>query len=180
MSEGRAVRTINFTEARSNLKEVLDTVASDHKITIVTRRDSEDAVIMSLGDYNSLQETLYLFGSQANAQRLHAAMAEADASLPAGARILGPEGFEASQTSSPTVTVGKAATKKSVHHVVQEGGSSYSTDFRNDVYLAPRKAASAAGRALSEKPARKTAAKVSIKAKAPVKAKAASKTKRKA
>ena len=84
------MRTINFSEARSNLKGVLDAVASDHKVTIVTRRDSEDAVIMSLSDYNSLQETLYLLGNQVNAERLHAAMAEADATLPAGARILGP------------------------------------------------------------------------------------------
>jgi antitoxin YefM len=85
------MRTINFTEARSNLREVLDTVTVDHTITIVTRRDADDAVIMSLSDYNSVQETLYLFGSQTNAARLHAAMAEADDALPAGARILGPK-----------------------------------------------------------------------------------------
>lgn len=84
------MRTINFTEARSNLRDVLDTVAADHTITIITRRDADDAVIMSLSDYNSVQETLYLFGSRTNAVRLHAAMAEADDTLPAGARILGP------------------------------------------------------------------------------------------
>jgi antitoxin YefM len=85
------MRTVNFTEARSNLREVLDTVAADHTITIITRRDADDAVIMSLSDYNSVQETLYLFGTRTNAARLHAAMAEADESLPAGARILGPK-----------------------------------------------------------------------------------------
>lgn len=84
------MRTINFTEARSNLREILDTVAADHTITIITRRDADDAVIMSLSDYNSVQETLYLFGSRTNAALLHAAMAEADDALPAGARILGP------------------------------------------------------------------------------------------
>jgi antitoxin YefM len=86
------VRTINFTDARSNLKEVLDTVATDHDITLIKRRDAEDAVVMSVSDYNSLQETLYLFGNPANAARLQQAMAEADASLPEGARILGPKG----------------------------------------------------------------------------------------
>ncbi|TAL94472.1 MAG: type II toxin-antitoxin system Phd/YefM family antitoxin [Rhodanobacter sp.] len=88
------MRTVNFTDVRSNLKNVLDTVAADHTITIITRRDSEDAVIMSMSDYNSIQETLYLFGTQANAERLHAAMAEADDSLPAGARILVPKDRE--------------------------------------------------------------------------------------
>jgi len=111
------MRTVNFSEARSNLKEVLDTVASDHKITIVTRRDSEDAVIMSLSDYNSLQETLYLFGSQANAERLHAAMQEADASLPTGARVLGPKGFGASRTGSPTVVKVKKAAENLTRRV---------------------------------------------------------------
>lgn len=86
------MRTINFTDARSNLRQVLDTVSTDHDITLIKRRDAEDAVVMSVSDYNSLQETLYLFSSTANAVRLQAAMAEADASLPPGARIIGPDG----------------------------------------------------------------------------------------
>lgn len=85
------MRTINFSDARGNLKAVLDAVASDHTIALIKRRDAEDAVVMSLSDYNALQETLYLFGSRVNAERLHAAMDEADRALPAGARILEPE-----------------------------------------------------------------------------------------
>ncbi|HKT27720.1 type II toxin-antitoxin system prevent-host-death family antitoxin [Dyella sp.] len=85
------MRTINFSDARGNLKAVLDTVASDHTIALIKRRDAEDAVVMSLSDYNALQETLYLFGSRANAERLHAAMDEADRVLPQGARILEPQ-----------------------------------------------------------------------------------------
>ena len=100
------MRTVNFTEARSNLREVLDTVAADHTITIITRRDADDAVIMSLSDYNAVQETLYLFGSRTNAERLHAAMAEADDSLPVGARILGPK------TRSVASAAGSVATRK--------------------------------------------------------------------
>lgn len=86
------MRTINFSEARSKLKEVLDTVSDDHSVTIITRRDGKDTVLMSMNDYNALQETLYLFGNAANAARLQMAIDEADASLPAGARILGPDG----------------------------------------------------------------------------------------
>jgi antitoxin YefM len=112
MLENCHVRTINFTEARSNLKEVLDTVTSDHSPTVITRRGSEDAVVISASDYASLQETLYLFGNAANAARLQAAMAEADASLPAGARILGPTGFVSPKSKKRAVTpVAKAASR---------------------------------------------------------------------
>jgi antitoxin YefM len=104
------VRTINFSDARSNLKQVLDDVISDHTITLIKRRDTEDAVVMSLGDYNSILETLYLFGSRANAERLGAAMAEADASLPAGARILGPEGAIVRSTGAPGAGAGVSKT----------------------------------------------------------------------
>ena len=48
---------------------------------------SKDAVVMSL-----VQETVYLFTNAANAARLQAALVEADASLPVGARILEPTG----------------------------------------------------------------------------------------
>jgi antitoxin YefM len=105
------VRTINFSDARSNLKQVLDDVISDHTITLIKRRDTEDAVVMSLGDYNSILETLYLFGSRANAERLGAAMAEADASLPAGSRILGPEGAIVRSTGAPGAGVSKTSLK---------------------------------------------------------------------
>jgi antitoxin YefM len=104
------MRTINFSDARGNLKEVLDNVTSDHSITLIKRRDSEDAVVMSLSDYNSLQETLYLFGNVANAARLHAAMAEADAAMPKGARVLGPEDIaEGASSNVPAKPKAKVA-----------------------------------------------------------------------
>lgn len=110
------MRTINFTEARSNLKEVLDTVTSDHSPTIITRRGGEDAVVISASDYASLQETLYLFGNAANAARLQAAMAEADASLPDGARILGPTGFaplkSKKRSAKPIATVASRSKRR--------------------------------------------------------------------
>ncbi|MFC4763165.1 type II toxin-antitoxin system Phd/YefM family antitoxin [Dyella koreensis] len=121
------MRTINFSDARSNLKEVLDNVASDHAITLIKRRDAEDAVVMSVSDYNSIQETLYLFGNPANAERLHTAMAEAEASLPTGARILGPAG----NASMPTVKIAKKSGPRKAM-MVQESKS------RADSYKVPR------------------------------------------
>ncbi len=61
---------INFTEARNNLKSVLDRVAVDSDVTIISRRDAPNAVVMSLDTYNSIMETAYLLKSPANAQRL--------------------------------------------------------------------------------------------------------------
>jgi len=61
---------INFTEARNNLKSVLDKVVDDANVTIIARRDAPNAVVMSLDTYNSIMETAYLLKSLANAQRL--------------------------------------------------------------------------------------------------------------
>lgn len=66
---------INYTEARKNLKTVLDRVADDEDYTVIYRRDAEDAVIMSKSHYDSLMETLYLLSSPKNAQRLNESIA---------------------------------------------------------------------------------------------------------
>ena len=75
------MRTVNFSEARGNFKQLLDEVAGDHAATLIKRRDGEDAVVMSLSDYNSLMETVHLLGSRKNAARLLAAMDRAEAAL---------------------------------------------------------------------------------------------------
>jgi len=64
------MRIVSFTEARNRLKLVLDQVVNDADCTVITRRDSEDAVVMSLDYYNSLMETVYLLKSPANAEHL--------------------------------------------------------------------------------------------------------------
>ncbi len=64
------MRIVSFTEARNGLKSVLDQVVNDADYTVISRRDSEDAVVMSLDFYNSLMETVYLLKSPANAEHL--------------------------------------------------------------------------------------------------------------
>jgi antitoxin YefM len=65
------MRVVSFTKARNNLKSVLDTVGEDGgDCTVITRRDAEDAVVMSLDHYNGLMETLHLLQSPANAEHL--------------------------------------------------------------------------------------------------------------
>ena len=70
---------VSFTEARNSLKSVLDRVVDDSDVTVITRRDSEDAVVMSLDHFNSMQETLYLMRSPKNAERLAESIAQLEA-----------------------------------------------------------------------------------------------------
>lgn len=64
------MRIVSFTDARNRLKSILDQVVNDADCTVITRRDSEDAVVMSLDYYNSLMETVHLLKSPANAEHL--------------------------------------------------------------------------------------------------------------
>ncbi|MEY3288442.1 MAG: hypothetical protein RLZZ419_684 [Pseudomonadota bacterium] len=64
------MRIISFTQARSSLKSVLDGVVNDADCTVITRRDAENAVIMSMDYYTSLMETVHLLKSPANAAHL--------------------------------------------------------------------------------------------------------------
>jgi len=70
------MRVVSFTKARNSLKSVLDSVVNDADTAVITRRDAEDAVVMSLDYYNSLMETVHLLRSPANAEHLHRSMAQ--------------------------------------------------------------------------------------------------------
>ena len=70
------MKIVSFTEARNGLKAVLDGVVNDADITVITRRDAEDAVVMSLDYYNSLMETVHLLRSPANAEHLNRSIAQ--------------------------------------------------------------------------------------------------------
>ncbi len=70
------MRVINFSEARNNLKSVLDRVIDDADYTVITRRDAEDAVVMSLDTFNSFLETFHLLKSPANAEHLAKSIAQ--------------------------------------------------------------------------------------------------------
>jgi antitoxin YefM len=64
------MRVVTFSEARNNLKYVLDQVVEDADYTIIKRRDAEDVVVMSLDTFNSYLETFHLLKSPANAEHL--------------------------------------------------------------------------------------------------------------
>ncbi|AOY94890.1 prevent-host-death protein [Cupriavidus sp. USMAA2-4] len=64
------MRTVHFSDARNNLKAVIDQAIADHDAILITRRDAPNAVIMSQEQYDSWMETMYLLSSPANAERL--------------------------------------------------------------------------------------------------------------
>jgi antitoxin YefM len=70
------MKVVSFSEARNNLKTVLDRVVEDADYSIITRRDADDAVVMSLEYFNSLLETVYLLKSPANAAHLERSIAQ--------------------------------------------------------------------------------------------------------
>ncbi|MGB3311853.1 MAG: type II toxin-antitoxin system prevent-host-death family antitoxin [Nodosilinea sp.] len=70
------MRVVTFSEARNRLKAILDQVVNDADYTVITRRDAEDAVVMSLDYFNSLLETVYLLKSPANVAHLEESIAQ--------------------------------------------------------------------------------------------------------
>ena len=70
------MKIVTFTEARNKLKTILDRVVDDADYTVITRKDADDAVVMSLEYFNSLLETVHLLKSPANAAHLERSIAQ--------------------------------------------------------------------------------------------------------
>jgi len=74
------MRTTSFNELRRNLAATIDSVNDDHEPVIITRdRGKAAAVLMSLEDFASYEETRYLLKSPRNAERLLEATADLEA-----------------------------------------------------------------------------------------------------
>lgn len=64
------MNVVSYTDARNNLKEVLDQVTETNEVIIISRKGNEHAVVMSLEYYNSIMETAHLLSTPANAMHL--------------------------------------------------------------------------------------------------------------
>jgi antitoxin YefM len=64
------MKAISYTAARENLATTMNQVCDDHDPVIITRNREQAVVMLSLADYESLQETAYLLKSPVNARRL--------------------------------------------------------------------------------------------------------------
>lgn len=79
-TESRSMNVFTYTDARNNLKSVLDRVIDDADVAVITRKEGQHAVVMGQDYYNSVMETLHLMSSPSNAVHLAKSIAELRAS----------------------------------------------------------------------------------------------------
>ncbi len=70
------MKVMTYTSARQNLAKTMKSVCQDHSPIIITRKASEAVVMMSLDDYEALEETAYLLRSPKNTKRLIESVAQ--------------------------------------------------------------------------------------------------------
>ena len=70
---------LTYSDTRARLKEVMDRVVENRAPVVVTRARGESVVMVSLADWNAMEETLHLVSSHTNARRLAEAVAQLEA-----------------------------------------------------------------------------------------------------
>jgi len=74
------MKSVSYSELRRNLSGMIDKVAADHEPLLIIRDGGKpSAILMSLDDYASFEETRYLLASPKNAERLGASIKELEA-----------------------------------------------------------------------------------------------------
>ena len=73
------MQAVSYSEARENLKSMIDKVVADRAPLAITRQRGEGAVLVSASEWASIEETMYLLRSPANAKRLLESIAELEA-----------------------------------------------------------------------------------------------------
>jgi len=71
--------SISYTAARSNLAKTMEKVCNDHAPMAITRKGQDTVVMISLEDYQALEETAYMLRSPKNLRRLIEAIGELEA-----------------------------------------------------------------------------------------------------
>jgi len=72
------MQVVNYTEFRRSMKAKLDQVSDDGDTVIINRSENKNVVLISLREYNSLNETLHLLSSEKNRNRLMEAVKRAN------------------------------------------------------------------------------------------------------
>jgi len=74
------LQVTNVSEFRKNLKKYIDGVAGTHHKVIINS-NGKSVVVMSLEEYNEMEETDYLLSNDANKEMMYKAKAQLDAGL---------------------------------------------------------------------------------------------------
>ena len=75
------MEVLTYSDARAQFKRVLDSAIHDENEVMVTRKNGEAVVVVSLDAWNAINETLYLLSSLRNASRLRSAIEQLDGGL---------------------------------------------------------------------------------------------------
>mgnify|MGYP000923203081 CR=1 FL=1 len=70
------MQVLPISEVRANFKAVVDAVIEDCEPVVVSRQGGKAVVMVSLDDWNSIEETLHLLSTRANAEWLRDSVAE--------------------------------------------------------------------------------------------------------
>ena len=84
------MNVLTYSDTRARLKDVMDGVVEDRAPVVVTRKRGEAVVMVSLADWNAMEETLHLMSSPANARRLAESIEQLDAGRGAERELIEP------------------------------------------------------------------------------------------
>jgi len=72
------MKAVSYTAVRSNLAKTMEHICDDHEPVVITRKNERSVVMLSLEDYESLEETAYLLRSPKNTRRLIESISQLD------------------------------------------------------------------------------------------------------
>ncbi len=68
------MQAVFYSQARNNLRDIINKVCDNFDEYIITTKDNKSAVILSYDEYSSMKETMYLLSSKNNRDRLNEAV----------------------------------------------------------------------------------------------------------
>lgn len=73
------MKTVSYTEARNRLSTLMESTLRDREPITITRNGSGTVVMMAEEEYSSMEETLHLLSTPANAERIRQGLADYEA-----------------------------------------------------------------------------------------------------
>ena len=80
MTKGFKMQAVFYSQARNNLREIINKVCDDFDEYIITTKDEKSVVLISYEEYSSMKETIYLLSSKNNRDRLNNAVEQIETS----------------------------------------------------------------------------------------------------